>query len=168
MDPVTLIETALATGAAAGLSGTASSAVKDAYEGLKAKVKQRFAGRPKAELILSSHEADPETWERPLTSELNAVGVDAELITAAQVLMQLIDVRGSQAGKYVVDSQASQGVQVGDNNTQINNFGPSSNRRIGVRSDSSSVWIGRNRMANQDTAIDAVNSEIAIDDSEIV
>ena len=36
MDPVALIETALATGAAAGASGTASSAVKDAYEGLKA------------------------------------------------------------------------------------------------------------------------------------
>jgi hypothetical protein len=39
MDPVTLIEVALTAGAAAGVKDTASSAVRDAYEGLKAKVK---------------------------------------------------------------------------------------------------------------------------------
>ena len=122
MDPVTLIETALATGAAAGVSGTASSAVKDAYEGLKAEVKQRFAGRPKAEMILSSHEADPETWEALLTSELSAVGVDEGLVDAAQVLMKLIDTDGSRSGKYVVNIRDSQGVQFGDHNVQHNTF----------------------------------------------
>ena len=45
MDPVTLILTALAAGAALGVKDTASAAVKDAYEGLKALVKKRFAGR---------------------------------------------------------------------------------------------------------------------------
>jgi RIP homotypic interaction motif len=37
--------------------------------------------------------------------------------------MKLLDARGSQAGKYAVTVQGSQGVQVGDHNTQVNTFG---------------------------------------------
>ena len=124
MDPATLIEVALTAGAAAGVKDTASSAVKDAYEGLKAKVKGRFAGRPDAELVLADHEAAPETWKESLTSELTAVGVSADLVTAAQALMQLIDAAGSQAGKYDVDTRGSHGVQIGDGNVQNNTFMP--------------------------------------------
>lgn len=124
MDPVTLVEMALTAGAAAGVKDTASSAVKDTYQGLKAKVKARFAGRPDAELVLAEHEAAPERWKEPLTSELTTAGVDAELVTAAQALMQLIDAAGSQAGKYDVDTRGSQGVQVGDHNVQNNTFAP--------------------------------------------
>ncbi len=47
MDPVTLIVTALAAGAASALQDGASAAVKDAYARLKALVKKRFADRPK-------------------------------------------------------------------------------------------------------------------------
>jgi hypothetical protein len=122
MDPVSLIEVALASGAVAGVRDTASSAVKDAYEGLKAMVKARFAGHPRAELVLAEHEAAPETWKEPLTSELTRVGVDSELVTAAKALMQLIDHAGSRAGKYDVDIQGGQGVQIGDHNTQHNTF----------------------------------------------
>lgn len=125
MDPATLIEVALTAGAAAGVAGvkdTASLAVKDAYEGLKAKVKRLFASRPDAELILVEHEAAPEAWKELLTSKLSAVGVDAELVAAAQALMQLVDAAGSQAGKYDVDTWGSQGVQVGDHNVQHNTF----------------------------------------------
>ena len=53
MDPITLIVTALASGAALGVTDTASSAVKDAYAELKALVKKRLAGRPDAELVLA-------------------------------------------------------------------------------------------------------------------
>ena len=48
MDPITLIVTALAAGAALGVQDTASAMVKDAYAGLKALVKKtawRRAGR---------------------------------------------------------------------------------------------------------------------------
>ena len=38
MDPITLIVTALAAGAATGITDATSSAVKDAYTGLKALV----------------------------------------------------------------------------------------------------------------------------------
>lgn len=125
MDPVTLIVTALAAGAALGLKDTASSAVKDAYDSLKALVKRRLGGRRDGELILAKHEEVPETWGGPLAAELTAAGADndADLVTAARTLMSLVDVAGSQAGKYTVAVHGSQGVQIGDRNTQRNVFG---------------------------------------------
>ncbi len=126
MDPVTLIVTALAAGAASALQEGASSAVKDAYTRVTALVKRRFASRPKAELVLAEHQAAPQTWEAPLAAELSAVGADgdADLVAAAQALITLVDEAGSRAGKYAVTVQDSQGVQVGDRNMQTNTFGP--------------------------------------------
>ena len=125
MDPVTLILTALAAGAALGVKDTASAAVKDAYEGLKALVKKRFAGRRDGELVLARHEQDPQMWDKPLAGELTAAaaGEDADLVAAAQQLMRLVDAAGSAAGKYQVVVHGSQGVQVGDHNAQHNTFG---------------------------------------------
>ncbi len=125
MDPVTLIVAALGAGAALGLKDAASAGVQDAYAGLKALVKKRFAGRPKGELVLAEHEAAPETWEKPLAAELTTAGADrdGELVAAAQALMRLVDEAGSRAGKYAISVRDSQGVQVGDRNTQINRFG---------------------------------------------
>ena len=126
MDPVTLIVTALAAGAASALQDGTSAAVKDAYARLKALVTKRFAGRAKAELVLAEHQAAPQTWEKPLAAELSAAGAesDADLVAAAQALMSLVDEAGSRAGKYVVTVRDSQGVQVGDHNTQTNIFRP--------------------------------------------
>jgi hypothetical protein len=126
MDPVTLIVTALAAGAASALQDGASSAVKDAYARVKALVMRRFANRPKGELVLAEHEAAPQVWEAPLAAELSAAGAggDADLVAAAQALMGLVDQAGSRSGKYVVAVRGSQGVQVGDRNTQANIFGP--------------------------------------------
>ena len=128
MDPVTLIVTALAAGAASALQDGASSAVKDAYARVTALVKKRFANRPKGELVLAEHQAAPQTWEAPLAAELSAAGADgdADLVAAAQALMSLVDDAGSRAGKYAVTVRDSQGVQVGDHNTQTNTFGPRS------------------------------------------
>jgi hypothetical protein len=126
MDPVTLIVTALATGAASALQDGASAVVKDAYARLRALVTRRFAGRPKGELVLAEHETAPQTWEKPLVAELSASGAegDADLVAAAQALMNLVDEAGSRSGKYLVTIHSSQGVQVGDHNTQTNTFGP--------------------------------------------
>jgi hypothetical protein len=126
MDPVTLIVTALAAGAASALEDGTSAAVKDAYARLKALVTRRFAGRPKGELVLAEHQAAPQTWGKPLAAELSAAGAegDADLVAAAQALMSLVDEAGSRAGKYVVTVRDSQGVQVGDHGTQTNIFGP--------------------------------------------
>jgi hypothetical protein len=126
MDPVTLIVTALAAGAATVLQEGTAQAVKDAYARLKALVEKRFTGRPKAELVLAEHEAAPQTWQAPLAAELSAAGADADddLVAAAQALMRLVDEAGSRSGKYAVTVRDSQGVQVGDHNTQTNTFGP--------------------------------------------
>lgn len=126
MDPVTLIVTALAAGAGLGLKDAASSAVTDAYNGLKALVRRKLAGRPKGELVLAEHEQAPQVWEKPLAEELAAAEADSDqdLVAAAQVLMTLVDEAGSAAGKYQVVVHGSQGVQVGDHNTQTNTFGP--------------------------------------------
>ena len=124
MDPITLIVTALAAGAALGVKDTASSAVKDAYAGLKALVRKRLAGRPDAEVVLARHEQAPQTWQAPLTAELGEAGADQDpgLVAAAQALMSLVDEAGARAGKYTVDVRGGQGVQIGDHNRQDNVF----------------------------------------------
>lgn len=124
VDPVTLIVTALAAGAAAGLTDAASSAVKNAYDSLKALVRKRLAGRPNGELVLVKHEKNPGTWRAPLAAELDKAGAsrDPDLIAAAHALMSLVDEAGTRAGKYTVDVRGAQGVQIGDYNLQSNIF----------------------------------------------
>jgi hypothetical protein len=126
MDPVTLIVTALTAGATSVLQDGASAVVKDAYARLKALATKRFADRPRGELVLAEHEAAPQTWAAPLAAELSAAGAerDADLVAAAQALMSLVDEAGSRSGKYLITVHDSQGVQVGDHNTQTNTFGP--------------------------------------------
>ena len=104
MDPVALIVAALVAGAAAGLRDSASSAVKDAYDGLRGLARGRLAGRPGGELVLARHEQDPQVWDKPLVQELTEAGAggDPALVAAAQALMRLLDAAGSAAGKYQV------------------------------------------------------------------
>jgi hypothetical protein len=125
MDPITLIATALAAGAALGISDSAASAVKDAFTGLKTLVKKRLDGRPDGKLVLARHEESPGIWRAPLMAELDRAGAshDLDLVRAAEALMYLVDKAGARAGKYVVDVRGAQGVQIGDRNTQHNVFG---------------------------------------------
>lgn len=125
MDPITLIVTALAAGAALGMRDTAASAVEDAYTGLKALVRKRLGGRPDGELVLARHEQAPEIWRGPLMAELDQAGAgdDSALVAAALALMRLADEAGDRAGTYAVDIRGAQGVQIGDRNTQHNVFG---------------------------------------------
>jgi hypothetical protein len=125
MDPVTLIVMALATGATLGLRDTTAAAVHDAYLSLKKLARRRLGGRADGELVLAQHAEAPQTWEGPLAAELSAAGADTDpdLIQAAQALMRLADEAGYRSGKYNVDARGSQGMQVGDHNTQHNVFG---------------------------------------------
>jgi hypothetical protein len=124
MDPVTLIVAALTAGAAAGVGDTAAAVVKDSYQGLKDLVSARFSGKESAEVALAEHEADPQTWQAPLTKELLQTGADTDpsVIEAAQQLMALLDKAGSSGGKYAIDLRGAQGAQVGDHNRQLNQF----------------------------------------------
>jgi hypothetical protein len=124
MDPITLIVTALAAGAALGVKDTASAMVTDAYAGVKALVKKRLGEGPGAELVLARHEQAPETWQAPLMAELAETGADGDrdLIAAAQALLDLVGEAEGRAGKYTADVRGAQGVQIGDHNRQDNVF----------------------------------------------
>ena len=78
MNPITLIVTALAAGAASGVTDTASSAVKDAYAKLRALAGKRLAGQPDGEVVLAEHEIAPGMWQAPLTAELGEAGADQD------------------------------------------------------------------------------------------
>ena len=128
MDPITLIVTALAAGASAGaidaLKDSAQDAAKAAYAKLRGLARNRVAGNPGAELALAEHEADPKNWGAPLSAKLAQAGAgnDAELVAAAQALMDIVDQAGAKVGKYNVTITGSRGVQVGDGNVQVNRF----------------------------------------------
>ncbi|HUN37045.1 MAG TPA: RIP homotypic interaction motif-containing protein [Trebonia sp.] len=125
MDPITLIVTALAAGAASAMQDDAKAAVKTAFERLRHLVKKRFASPQNGEFMLEKHAAAPDIWRAPLQQELeqSGAGSDPELVDAAQALMKLLDPGGTGAGKYVVTVSNSSGVQIGDHNSQVNHFG---------------------------------------------
>jgi len=124
VDAVSVIVAALAAGAASE-QDNAPEAVKEAYARLRDAARGRLAGRPDGELVLARHCAAPDTWRAPLAAELLAAGAEADagLAGAARALLELVDVAGSRAGRYQVTVTGSQGVQVGDHNTQSNTFG---------------------------------------------
>lgn len=121
MEPTSLIIAALVAGAAKA----ASDVAPDAYNGLKALIKRKFAGEPKAEMVLEEHESDPKTYEAPLKKKLAELGVDKdeEIIKVAQELLKQLNPEDSAAGKYHVEFKGEvKAAQVGDNNVQENTF----------------------------------------------
>lgn len=128
MDPISLIVTALATGASAGtieaLKDDARDAAKRAYGRLRGLAKKRVANRPDGDLALERHEGAPQKWESVLAGELTEAGAadDADLVAAAKAFMELVDEAGAGSGKYNVTIKDSKGVQVGDGNIQVNRF----------------------------------------------
>ena len=127
MEPVTLILTALATGASAGaleaLKDDAKEKAKAAYARLHGLVKKRVSGRPHGELALAEYDSAPQKWEGLLTAELTEAGAaqDDDLVGAAKALMEIIDQSGANSGKYNVTIKDPRS-PVGDGNVQFNNF----------------------------------------------
>jgi len=124
MDPLSLIITALSAGTAQGAENVASTAVRDAYRGLKRLLSDRFSGKKEAEIALAEHDADPDVWRAPLEKALRDTGAiaDPDVIAAAQRLMALLDNPGSRSGRYQVYQRDVQGSQIGNQNIQINEF----------------------------------------------
>ncbi|MFG3054178.1 hypothetical protein ACGFZP_24925 [Kitasatospora sp. NPDC048239] len=126
MTGVELVTAALAAGASAGLTDTASSAVRDAYGTLREAVRRRVSAP--GEEALDAGPAEPEAWEARLREELTASGadLDQELLAAAEALLALVGPRGryrsGPRGRYQVDARGAKGVQVGDHSTQTITF----------------------------------------------
>lgn len=115
VDSVTLILAALAAGIAAGSGEAATQVVRDGYAGLKALIETAFVGNSKAELALNEHEADPETYEKPLAKQLKETGADQdpEIQAAAEAVLRDAD-RAGVTTKYHVDVRGGQVGIIGD------------------------------------------------------
>ena len=133
MEPISMIVGALVAGSSAALKDTASQAVKDAYSGLRTLVIHHWNNKvsgndskleQEAKILISNLEDDPETFQVPVEKKLSEIIPEpsAELVDKAQALYELLDKNGFDTGKYNVTVQGGKGVQVGDNNTQINKF----------------------------------------------
>ncbi len=122
MTEVELIVAALAAGAAAGVTNTATTMVQDTYAGLKSLLRGWLTGRKQAIAALETEETEPGVWQTKLAEDLTASGAaaDEEVLAAARRLLSLID--PAPAGKYQIDLREAKGVQVGDHNAQTNNF----------------------------------------------
>lgn len=126
---ITLILTALTTGAAASVKETASAAVKDTYSGLKSLLQRRFEGKPKAQAALENHEEDPENYEKPLAKVLADAYIDQdqEILDVAQHLMALIHPQQVGMGKYNIQITGNvQGYAQGDHQQVNMHFGSES------------------------------------------
>lgn len=128
IEPISLILTALVTGAAAGAIGVGKETIQDAYQGLKTLIQCRFAGQDKAERALADYVDDPDTYEKPLAKQLQETGAaeDEAIIRAAQELMAKAEPEQAAAGKYNVQVKGNvYGLVQGNEGeiTQTFNFG---------------------------------------------
>lgn len=120
MSAVEVIAAALAAGAGAGLTDTASAAVRDAYAGLKVLLRRRVGDHDVQ--ALDADETEPGIWQARLGDALTDSGAvdDEQIMAAARQLLALAD--PALAAKYQVDVHEAKGVQVGDHNSQTNTF----------------------------------------------
>jgi len=90
MDPITVIVTALALGAAAGLQDTAPQVIKDAYNGIKTLILRKYG-----DVGLDKLEKKPDSQAKKdsVAEDLAAAHAeqDTELVTQAKNLVQLVD-----------------------------------------------------------------------------
>ncbi|MFD0200233.1 MULTISPECIES: hypothetical protein [Saccharothrix] len=127
VEPVLL---ALAAGAAVGAGETASSAVQDAYRGLKTatgRVLRRkvTAEGTEVEAVVEERLADPRTHRDELEAALTEADPDerAELLAAARRLLDLVNPEDPALTKFRMELRDNKGVQVGNHNVQHNHFG---------------------------------------------
>jgi hypothetical protein len=117
MDPITLIVTALALGAAAGLKPTAEQAIKDAYGGLKMLIKRKYD-----KVSVDHLEETPESQaRRDVVKEdlknTNA-GSDEEVLRKTKELLDVLQTHAPEVGvafgvdleRFKADSLAIEGI----------------------------------------------------------
>jgi hypothetical protein len=123
MSAVELITAALAAGAGAGLKDSASTAVRDAYAGLRDLLRRRVGDHDEqAVQALEADETEPGVWQARIGEALTTSGAadDEQVLAAARRLLAVAD--PALAAKYQVDVREAKGVQVGDHNSQTNTF----------------------------------------------
>jgi hypothetical protein len=100
MDPVTLIVSALAAGAAAAVKSTAEAGVKDAYEGLKRLI---FGHYRDVDVAPVEKRPESDAKRQSLAEDLEAAGAaeDPELLETAQRLIEAVRAHDAAVGPAV-------------------------------------------------------------------
>jgi hypothetical protein len=124
MDPMSMLISALTTGAVVALQETAGTAVKDAYQGLVNLIGKRFSTNSKAKAALEGYKEDPETWKKPLEKSIRETNLaeDQEVLVLAQKLLQLTESQKPSAKYDVKVTGNVQGLVQGDHATVSMNF----------------------------------------------
>ncbi|MFD9605266.1 hypothetical protein ACFQ6O_42525 [Streptomyces sp. NPDC056441] len=131
MNGVELVLAALSAGAAAGLTDTASSAVRESYAGLRESVRLRLAARGEgsvrvleADESVEAGEVGSDAWRDRLRALLVAASIDSdeEILAAARSLLRDMGLAEPRDGTGFVDVRQAKGVQIGNRNTQTNTF----------------------------------------------
>jgi hypothetical protein len=100
VDPVTIIVAAVALGAQEGVRDTAKQLVKDAYAGLKRLITDRYQGvDPSGVENKPTSEAKRASLEEDLVDA--GAGEDAELLAAAQKLIEVVRTADPAAGAAI-------------------------------------------------------------------
>ncbi|MEU1205474.1 hypothetical protein [Nocardia sp. NPDC005825] len=100
MEPLTtIVATAIALGAATGLTDTTKQAIVDAYRGLKALIVQRY----RVEVAAVEKKPDSQSKLASLAEDLDDAGAgqDTELLVAAQQLIAAVRAQAPDAGEVV-------------------------------------------------------------------
>lgn len=125
MTEVELVATALATGAAAGLTDSGRGAVYDLYVRLKESVRHRL-GTGNGDggygpRVLNAFETDPDVWRTRLLQVLtgSGVGTDEEILAAARAVIRA----ERRTGCITVIGDGAAGMPVGDGTTWHNAVG---------------------------------------------
>jgi HEAT repeats len=100
MDSVTLIVTALATGAVAGLKPTADRVVEVAYEELKGLLQRRFS---QVDVTLLEQQPASKSRQDAVAEDLARAGadMDSDVLRSAQELLKLIESRAPEAAAAI-------------------------------------------------------------------
>jgi GTP cyclohydrolase III len=107
MSAVEVITAALAAGAGVGVKDAASAAVKDAYAGLKALLKQHLAGHGgQVVQALEGDETEPAAWQARIGDALAESGAadDEQVLDAARRLLATTASDKAQALHIDVDT----------------------------------------------------------------
>lgn len=112
MDPISIIVTALATGAAAGLKPTAAKVIQDAYAGIKALIQRKYG-----ETSVALLERDPaSTARRSVVKEeleKTEAASDPEILSQAKAVLDAVEQHAPEtAGQIGVDLEEIKGASL--------------------------------------------------------
>ncbi len=107
MEPISLIIAALGAGAIAAAKDTAGTAVKDAYQGLKALIKKKLEGDVLGQAMVDAKPEEIKQAEGLLKDKITKAGADkdAAIVQAAQELLN--QVKEQPGGQEIITQNIS-------------------------------------------------------------